>query len=146
MREINVKLWRDDAAKDWSIEINGLRHDHVCAQEVKNLVEAAMVVAERSLLVEQQGGAPNRSEIISELNSASTNWVEITEPQPAVEHQLDKWIKQVSETNDELATALNRLKHSFELLLLGQQIADPTEVLAQVKGALKSASMAKNVA
>jgi len=95
---------------------------------------------------EQRDAALYRSEIISELSSASTNWVEITEPQSAIEHQLEKWITQVSEANDELATALKRLKHSFLLLLSGQKIADATEVLAQVEGALKSANMAKNVA
>ena len=35
MQEINIKLWRNDGAEDWSIEINGLRHEHVCAQEMK---------------------------------------------------------------------------------------------------------------
>ena len=114
MREINIKLWRNDRAEDWSIEINGLRHEHVCAQEMEDLIEAAVSIAEKSLTDEQRG-AFYRSEILSELGSPSTKWVEVTEPQSAIEHQLDQWIKQVSETNNELATALNRLKLSFEL-------------------------------
>jgi hypothetical protein len=145
MQEINIKLWRNDGAEDWSIEINGLRHEHVCAQEIEDLIEATVSVAEKSLTDEQRG-ALYRSEILSELSLSSTKWVEVTEPQSAIEHQLDKWIKQVSEANNELATALNRLKHSFELLLAGQNIADAKEVLSQVERALKSASMVKNVA
>jgi hypothetical protein len=142
MQEIGIKLWRHDGAEDWSIEINGLRHEHVCAQEIEDLIEAAVSVAEKSLTDEQRG-ALYRSEIVPELSS---KWVEVTQPQSAIEHQLDKWVKQVSEANDELATALNRLKHSFELLLSGQTIADANEVLSQVERALKSASMVKNVA
>ncbi len=97
-------------------------------------------------LTDEERGARYRSEIISELISPSTKWVEVREPQSAIEDQLDKWIKQVSETNNELATALSRIKHSFEVLLAGQKIADANEVLSQVEGALKSASMVKNVA
>jgi hypothetical protein len=146
VQEINIKLWRNDGAGDWSIEINGLRHEHVCAQEIEDLVEATVSVAEKKSLTDEQRGALYRSEIVSELSSPSTKWVEVTEPQSAIEHQLDKWIKQVSEANNELATALNRLKHSFELLLAGQKIADANEVLSQVERALKSASRVKNVA
>ena len=145
MQEIGIKLGRDDGAGDWSIEINGLRHEHVCAQEVEDLIEAAVSVAEKSLTDEQRGSF-YRSEILSELSSPSTKWVEVTEPQSAIEHQLDQWIKQVSGANNELATALNRLKRSFELLLAGQKIADANEVLSQAERALKSASMVKNVA
>jgi hypothetical protein len=146
MHEIGIRLWSNDGAEDWSIEINGLRHEHVCAQEMEELVEAAMVVAERSLLAEQQGGDRYRKEIISELNSSSTPWVEVTRPRSAIEHQLDKWIKQVTETNDELATALIRLKRSIELLLAGQKIPEVDAVLAQAERALKAAQKAKNVA
>ena len=113
---------------------------------MKDLIEATVSVAENSLLDEQRDGAVCRSEIISQLNSESTTWVEIAEPRSAIEYQLERWVTQVSEANDELATSLKRLKRSFELLLSGQKIADATEVLAQVEGALKSADMAKNLA
>ncbi len=142
MQEINIKLWRNDGADDWSVEINELRHEHVCAHEMGELVEAAMAVAEKSLTDEQRG-AHYRSEIISQLSS---KWVEVTRPQSAIEHQLDKWIKQVSGANDELATALYRLKRSFELLLAGQKIPEANAILAQAERALKAATMAKNVA
>jgi len=146
MQELGIKLWRNDGVEDWSIEINGLRHEHVCAQEMEELVEAAMVVAERSSLAEQHEGALDRTEIISELNSSPTMWVEVTQPQSAIEHQLDKWIKQVTGANDELATVLIRLQQAFELLLAGQKIPEANALLAQAERALKAAQKAKNVA
>jgi hypothetical protein len=146
MQEIGIRLWRNDGAEDWSIEINGLRHEHVCAQEMEELVEAALVVAERSLLAEKHDGDGHRTEIISELNSSPATWVEVTRPRSAIEHQLDKWIKQVTETNEELATALIRVKHSIELLLAGQKIPDVNAILAQAERALMAAQKAKNVA
>jgi hypothetical protein len=142
---INIKLRRNEGAEDWSIEISGLRHEHVCAQEMKDLIEAAVFVAEKPSS-DERPGALERSEIISELSSPSTNWVEVMRPESAIEHQLDEWIKQVSEANNELATALYRLKDCFELLLEGQRIADAKEVLSQVERALESACMARNVA
>jgi hypothetical protein len=139
VQEINIKLCRNDGAEDWSIEISGLRHEHVSAQEMRDLIEATVFVAEKSLTDERRG-ALFRSEIISELSSPSTKWVEVVRPESAIEHQLDKWIKQLSEANNELATALYRLEDSFELLLAGQKIE---EVLSQVERALKSACMAR---
>jgi hypothetical protein len=109
------------------------------------LIKATVSITEKSL-DEQRDGVLYRSDIISELISPSTNWVEITEPQSAIEHQLETWVTQVSEANDELATALHRLKRSFELLLSGQKIPDASEVLAQAEGALNSANVARNVA
>ena len=145
MQEIKIKLWRNGGAEDWSIEINGLRHDHVSGDEIEDLIEAAVSVAEKSLTDEQRG-VFYPSESIPELSSPSTKWVEVTQPQSAIAHQHDERIKQVSEANNQLATALSRLKHSFELLLAGQEIADANEILAQVEGALRSASTVKNVA
>ena len=48
MQEINIKLWLDDA-QAWSIEINGLRHERVCSEIMEDLVEVAMILAQRSL-------------------------------------------------------------------------------------------------
>jgi hypothetical protein len=95
---------------------------------------------------EQREGVLHRSDIIAELISPSTRWVEITEPQPAIEHPFEDCVTQIPEDDDELATALFRVKQSIELLLSDRKIADPTEVLAQAERALKAASMAKNVA
>ena len=48
MQEINIRIWLNEA-QDWSIEINGLRHEHVSTHVMEDLVEAAMIVAENSL-------------------------------------------------------------------------------------------------
>ena len=48
MQEINIKLWLDEA-RDWSIEINGLRHDHISSEILEDLVECALIVAQKSL-------------------------------------------------------------------------------------------------
>jgi hypothetical protein len=49
MQETNIKIWLN-AAHDWSIEINGLRHDHVSSQIMEAFVETSMVMAEKSLI------------------------------------------------------------------------------------------------
>ena len=46
MQEIKIKLWRNDETQDWSIEINGLRHEHVSSEILEDLVECALIVAE----------------------------------------------------------------------------------------------------
>jgi hypothetical protein len=49
MQEITIRLWRN-AAGDWSVEINSLRHEHVSTEVMESLVESAMIVAEESLV------------------------------------------------------------------------------------------------
>ncbi len=49
MQEIILKLWCNNDATDWSVEINGLRHDHISAEIMEDLVEVAVIVAEESL-------------------------------------------------------------------------------------------------
>jgi hypothetical protein len=49
MQEINIKIWLN-AVDDWSIEINGLRHDHISSQIMEAFVETSMVMAEKSLI------------------------------------------------------------------------------------------------
>jgi hypothetical protein len=49
MLQIKIDLWHNDEALDWSIEINGLRHEHVTSEVIETLVECALIVAERSL-------------------------------------------------------------------------------------------------
>jgi hypothetical protein len=48
MQELTLKLWWNET-RDWSIEINGLRHEHVCTEIMEDLVEVALIVAENSL-------------------------------------------------------------------------------------------------
>jgi hypothetical protein len=50
MQEIILKLWRNNDAQDWSLEINGLRYERVSAQTLEDLAEAALSVAESSLM------------------------------------------------------------------------------------------------
>ena len=47
-RKSNIKLWRNDQAQDWSIEIHGLLHEHVSSEIMEDLVECALIVAEKS--------------------------------------------------------------------------------------------------
>jgi hypothetical protein len=50
MREINIKLQRNDELKDWSMEINGRLHEHVWDEGLTDLVEGALIVAAKSLI------------------------------------------------------------------------------------------------
>jgi hypothetical protein len=50
MQEINLKLWRNEQTQDWSVEINGLRHERVTAQTLEDLVESALIVTEKLLM------------------------------------------------------------------------------------------------
>jgi hypothetical protein len=52
MREISVKLWRNDEFRDWSIEINGRTYEHVPDEGLTELVEAALIIAAKSLILE----------------------------------------------------------------------------------------------
>jgi hypothetical protein len=49
MLQIKIDLWHNYEALDWSIEINGLRHEHVTSEIIETLVECALIVAEKSL-------------------------------------------------------------------------------------------------
>jgi hypothetical protein len=50
MREINIKLERNDELKDWSMEINGRLHEHVSDEGLTDIVEGALIVAAKSLI------------------------------------------------------------------------------------------------
>jgi hypothetical protein len=49
MLQIKIDLWHNVEALDWSIEINGLRHEHVTSEIIETLVECVLIVAEKSL-------------------------------------------------------------------------------------------------
>jgi hypothetical protein len=55
MRQIKIDLWHNDEALDWSIEINGLRNEHVTSEILEALVECALIVAEGSLISKVTG-------------------------------------------------------------------------------------------
>jgi hypothetical protein len=50
MRDINIKLQHHDELNDWSMEINGLLHEHVSDEGFTELVEGALFVAAKSLI------------------------------------------------------------------------------------------------
>jgi hypothetical protein len=50
MREINMKLWRNDESMDWSMEINGRFYEHIPNDGLTELVESALIVAAKSLI------------------------------------------------------------------------------------------------
>lgn len=50
MQEIAVKIWRNEQEKNWTVEINGERHEGVTIEWVHELVYCAVLDAEDSLL------------------------------------------------------------------------------------------------
>jgi hypothetical protein len=50
MREINIKLFRNEELHDWSMEINGRFHEHISNEGLTDLVEGALIVAAKSLI------------------------------------------------------------------------------------------------
>jgi hypothetical protein len=55
-QEIRIYILRNDESLDWSVEINGVRHDHVTSEVMEALVECAVIIAETSLM----GGSATR--------------------------------------------------------------------------------------
>jgi hypothetical protein len=63
MREIHIKLQRNDELKDWSMEINGRLHEHVTDEGLTDLMEGALIVAAKSLILAQgHAGKPELAE------------------------------------------------------------------------------------
>jgi hypothetical protein len=48
MQKLNVTLWMNQA-EDWSVEINGLLYEHIPSEILEDLVECALIAAQRSL-------------------------------------------------------------------------------------------------
>jgi hypothetical protein len=53
MKAIEIVLYRNQHQQDWSLEIDGERHDHVSTETVDDLVEYALVAAQQHLLQPQ---------------------------------------------------------------------------------------------
>jgi|ERR1700733_445609 len=49
-QKIEIQMWLNDESLDWSIEINGQRHEHVTSEVMEALVECAVIVAETSVM------------------------------------------------------------------------------------------------
>jgi hypothetical protein len=48
-RQLVISLWHNSESPDWSIEINGHRHEHVTGDIMEALVECALIVAQSQL-------------------------------------------------------------------------------------------------
>jgi chromosome segregation ATPase len=48
-KEIEISMWINDGSLDWSVEINGCRHEHVTSGVMEALIEGAVIAAEASL-------------------------------------------------------------------------------------------------
>lgn len=127
MKELNLQIWRNEEPGDWSIAINGVRHEHVTTQTLEDLVEHAVIVTEKSLV------GPT---LVSSGNV----------PPPAVpQGQIEARIQELAQSNDDLATALERLRESYSQLLAGKPVKNVDEVWAQGEAALSKAAKAKNI-
>jgi hypothetical protein len=126
MKELNLQIWRNEEVGDWSVVINGLCYEHISSQILEDLVECAVIVAENSLMGPTLVGSGNA-------------------PSPAVQEQTEGRIQGLVQSNDDLATALERLWESYNQLLAGKPVKNVDEVWAQGKAALRNAARAKNV-
>ena len=66
-------------------------------------------------------------------------------PQENVQEQTEGRIRGLVQSNDDLATALERLWESYNQLLAGKPVKNVDELWAQGKAALNKAARAKNV-
>ena len=127
MKELNLQIWRNEEPGDWSIAINGVCHEHVTTQTLEDLVEHAVIVTEKSLV------GPT---LVSSGNV----------PPPAVpQGVIEARNQELAQSNDDLATALERLRDSYSQLLAGKPVKNVDEVWAQGEAALRKAEKAKNV-
>lgn len=58
--------------------------------------------------------------------------------------QLVTWVRGIVKSNNELVSALSRLRRSYSALLAGITVTDTEELLWQVEGALQEADRCKN--
>jgi hypothetical protein len=125
MKELHLQIWRNQEAADWSIVINGLRYEHISSQILEDLVECSVIVAENALV--------------------GPTLVSRSEPAPAEQgQQTENRIRSLVQSNDDLATALERLWDSYHQLLAGKPVKNVDELWAQGKAALDQAAKAKN--
>jgi hypothetical protein len=131
MKELNLQISRNEEAGDWSVVINGLRYEHISSQILEDLVECAVIVAENSLMGPTLVGSGNAPSPAA--------------PKEIVQEQAESRIHGLVQSNDDLATALERLWDSYNQLLAGKPVKNVDEVWAQGKAALRNAARAKNV-
>jgi hypothetical protein len=129
MKELHLQISRNEEAGDWSVVINSLRYEHISSQILEDLVECAVIVAENSLIGPTLVG--------SGTSPAG--------PQEIVQDETEGRIRGLVQSNDDLATALERLWESYRQLLAGKPVKNVDELWAQGKAALTKAARAKNV-
>jgi hypothetical protein len=130
MKELNLQIWRNEEPGDWSIAINGVRHEHVTTQTLEDLVEHAVIVTEKSL--------------VGPTLVSSGNVPPPAVPQGVIQRQEAR-IQELAQSNDDLATALERLRESYSQLLAGKPVRNVDEVWEQGDAALRKAAKAKDV-
>jgi hypothetical protein len=64
--------------------------------------------------------------------------------QDSVEGNLLCWVRGVVQSNDQLVTALERLRSSYKVLQTGESVPDAAETLWQVEVALRDAERSRN--
>jgi len=131
MRELNLQISRDEEAGDWSIVINGMCYEHVSSRILEDLVECAVLVAENSLLgpaLVDSGDVPPPAV-----------------PGEVIPAQIENRIQGLVQSNDDLATALDRLWGFYRQLRAGKPVKNVDEIWAQANAALKKAARAKNI-
>src|SRR5580658_9915728 len=96
MHEIKLKVWLDDRAGDWSIEINGVRHEHVTSEILEDLVEVELIKAQKALS-DAAAGKRKRAGTTPKLEKPpkKAKVLEFVEPQSAVEAGLEAWVERV---------------------------------------------------
>jgi hypothetical protein len=130
MKELNLQIWRNEEPGDWSIAINGVHHEHVTTQTLEDLVEHAVIVTEKSL--------------VGPTLVSSGNVPPPAVPQGVIQRQEAR-IQELAQSNDDLATALERLRESYSQLLAGKPVRNVDEVWEQGDAALRKAAKAKDV-
>jgi hypothetical protein len=131
MKELHLQISRNEEAGDWSVVINGLCYEHISTQILEDLVECAVIVAENSLIGPTIVGSRN-----------------VQSPVPAqemIQEHTEGRIRGLVQSNDDLATALERLWESYNQLLAGKPVKNVDELWEQGKAALSKAAKAKNV-
>jgi hypothetical protein len=129
VKELHLQISRNEEASDWSVVINGLRYEHISTELLEGLVECAVIVVENSLIGPTLVGSETSP----------------TAPQEIVQEQIEGRIQGLVQSNDDLATALERLWESYHQLLAGKPVKNVDELWAQGKEALTKAAKAKSV-
>lgn len=80
---------------------------------------------------------------MAHAKKSSNKLLEFSIPQDGTS-QLVAWVRGIVKSNNELVSALSRLRRSYKTLLAGMPVTDAEELLWQVEGALQEADRCKN--